>query len=102
MTQTAIVEVTIFKLKSDIQEADFLEADAAFTEALRSVGGFISRQLLKGENHLWVDMIQWQRLEDAQRSGATIASKPTAQAFIQMLDGSDNQMFYLMPTRTYS
>jgi cyclohexyl-isocyanide hydratase len=43
-----IVEVTLFTIKAEVDEADFLEADAAFAKELQAMPSFISRELLKG------------------------------------------------------
>lgn len=96
-----IVEITIFRTRPDLDEAVFLAADAAFNEALKAMGGFIRRELLKGDAHQWVDIIHWNSLESAQHSANTIATHPSAQTFIQMLDSSENTMLHLTPIHSY-
>lgn len=102
MDRSVLIEVTIFKTKSEVDPTQFLAADAAFTEALKAMGGFIQRDLLQGENDVWIDVIHWRTLEDAQHSAATIASHPKAQTFINLLDQTyKSQMMYVKPARSY-
>jgi heme-degrading monooxygenase HmoA len=102
MDRSVLIEVTVFKTKLEVDQTQFLAADAAFTEALKAMGGFIQRDLLQGENDVWIDIIHWRTLEDAQHSAATIASHPEAQAFIHLLDKTySSQMMYVKPTRFY-
>ena len=102
MNSDVLIEVTIFKIKAGVDQAQFLVADAAFTEALKAMGGFIKRDLLQGENDVWIDMIHWKTQADAQHSAEAIASHPEAQAFIALLDNTyDSPMLYLKPAQSY-
>ncbi len=46
MDSNILSEITICKTQSGVAQTQFLIADAAFTEALRAMGGFIQRDLL--------------------------------------------------------
>jgi len=102
MNSDVLIEVTIFKTKVGVDQAQFLAADAAFTEALKAMGGYIKRDLLQGENDVWIDIIHWETRADAQHSAEAIANHPEAQAFIDLLDNTyDSQMLYLKPIQSY-
>jgi hypothetical protein len=101
MNTIPTIEITLFKIRPDVEETAFLEADVAFNEALKAMGGLIQRELLKGDNHQWVDIIHWENLAAAQHSANTIVQHPQASAFIQMLDTSDSKMLHLTSERSY-
>ena len=95
------VEIVLFKLNANVAESDFLSAVAAMTPDLRTVSGYLSRELLRGDDGLWVDVLHWRSMADAQQAMATMMSKPSMQPFMAMLDGSSMEMRHYEETVTY-
>jgi hypothetical protein len=87
-----VLEIAIFKLQAGISDAAVLQASEALMPALRRMEGYIKRELVKGDDGEWVDIVHWQSLDAAQRAADTIMSEPSAEAFMQMIDPSTIQM----------
>ncbi len=94
MTQKA-VEIVHFRLKSDVSEADFLQATAKADRAIGSLGGFISRHVSRDENGNWIDYVLWESMTEALDAAQIFHTLPDAQEFCSMLDMSQTRMSHL-------
>jgi hypothetical protein len=101
MTPRPVLEVVLFKLKPNVEETAFLEASEAIMPDLRAMQGFIHRELHKDAESRWMDTVQWQSLDEAQRAAQVLIGLPCAQALFAMLDGSSVTILHLEPVRTY-
>lgn len=95
MSNPMTVEIVLFKLKADVEEAVFLQAAEAVTPALRTMPGFIDRALLKDENGQWLDLMHWQSREAALKAAEIFPTLECAQPFGAMLDWSSVTMLHL-------
>jgi hypothetical protein len=75
-----------YALKSGVSESEFLAASDGLLPELATLEGFIRRELLKGEDGRWLDVVYWQTRENADRSEDTIQSLPACARCIAMMD----------------
>ena len=101
MSNPMTVEIVLFKLNAETDEAAFLQAAEAVTPALRAMTGFIDRALLKDENGHWLDIMHWQNREAAVQAAEIFPTLECAKPFGAMLDWSSVTMLHLQPVRTW-
>jgi hypothetical protein len=94
MTQKA-VEIVHFRLRSDVSEADFLQATAKADGALRCLDGFISRHVSRDKNGNWIDYVLWESMTEALDAAQVFHTLPDAQEFCGMLDMSQARVSHL-------
>ena len=95
------VEIVLFRLNANVAESDFLGAVAAMTPDLRTAPGYLRRELLRGDDGLWVDVLHWRSLAEAQQAMEAMMAKPSMQPFMAMLDGSSLEMHHYEEAVTY-
>ena len=95
MTQSLIIEIASFKLRPDVSAAAFLAAAEAMAPDLRAVPGFVRRELLRGDEGLWVDVIHWRSLAEALAAMDIMMTQPSAGPFVAAMDGSSIAMHHL-------
>jgi len=95
------VELHIAKLKAGVEESAFLQAADAVMPDARAMSGFIRREVLKGADGQWVDIIHWESLADAQCAAEAFANLPRGQALVDMVDLTGLTMLYLEQVRSY-
>jgi hypothetical protein len=102
MTQPPVLEVVLFKLKPDADEAAFLAASEAVMPDLRTMRGFIRRELFKDADGRWMDTVHWHSLDDAHRAAEAFLSLSCAQTLIAQINDSSMTMLHLEPVRSYT
>ena len=95
MTNPLTVEVTLFKLKPDVEDTAFVAAAEAILPDLRAVPGFVRRELLRGDEGLWVDVVHWRSLSEALAAMDLIMTQPSAGPFMAALDEQSIEMLHL-------
>ena len=68
---------------------------------LREQPGYLDRTLAKDDTGLWLDVVSWTSLAEAQRAADTIMQTAAGQAFGAAIDGPSIQMFHLEVLRKY-
>ncbi|WP_440952989.1 hypothetical protein [Methanococcoides sp. FTZ1] len=97
MGDSIIVEIAQFRLGTGVSDGAFLdEAKKVQEHFLEKQGGYIDRELLKDEDGLWMDILHWCSMEEAQRASEAMMSDPSTQGFIQMIDLSSVNMLHLV------
>lgn len=97
-----IVEIAQFKLVAGVSEEDFLqEAEAAQKNFLEKQSGYIDRELLKGKDGQWVDILHWNSMEEAQKAAEVMMSDPATQGFMQKIDPSSVKMLHLEQVKSW-
>ncbi|MBR0560446.1 hypothetical protein [Neokomagataea anthophila] len=81
----AIIELSTFSLKPEIEESTFLEALAQSDAWLARQPGFIRRSYGCGELG-WVDYVEYESLESAKSINQRFLSASEAQAFMGAID----------------
>jgi hypothetical protein len=102
MTQRPVLEVVLFKLKPGADEAAFLAASEAVMPDLRTMHGFIRRELLKDADGRWMDTVHWHNLDDAHRAAEVFLSLSCAQTLVALIDETSMTMLHLEPVRSYT
>jgi hypothetical protein len=89
------IEIVQFRLKADVQEADYLTANEAVQADLQQASGYISREMAKGEDGEWLDILHWNSLAEAQRAAEAFPTWPSAQKMAGLIDGDSIKMMHL-------
>ena len=83
------VKVIEYQLAKGVEERVFLGASATLMPELAKLRGFIKRELHKGENSKWRDVVYWKSRKDADQSEVDIPNLPACVACIAMMDHSE-------------
>ena len=102
MTASPIVEVVLFKLRSDADEDAFMRANEALMPELRAMGGFIRRELLRSDDGQWMDTVYWHSHDDAMRAAEIFPSLACAAPLMELLDAESLTMLHVAPVRMYN
>lgn len=95
MTYPLTIEVVLFKLKPGVEDMAFVAAAEAMLPDLRTVPGFVRRELLRGDEDLWVDVVHWRSLSEALAAMDLMMTQPSAGAFMAALDEQSIEMLHL-------
>jgi hypothetical protein len=81
-----IVEWAPFTLAEGVGEATLIEASNALqTDFLNKQRGFIRRDLLKGKNNQWVDIVYWSSQADADQASKNAANSPACHQYFSLM-----------------
>ena len=83
------VKVIEYSLATGADEQAFLKTSSALTPELAKLKGFIKRELRKGENGKWRDIVYWQSRKDADQSEFDIPNIPACVKCIGMMNHAD-------------
>jgi heme-degrading monooxygenase HmoA len=92
-----VFEMVVFRLKEGFLEQDFVTAAKAVGRDIEQCKGFIDRQLLQNPDGQWVDLVQWQTLEDANAAMQAVPNLPSFAAFAAVGDFQNAQVMHLHP-----
>lgn len=85
-----VIEWAPFTLKDGISEKTLLQASNAVQKAfLEKQRGYIRRELFKGEDKQWVDLVYWESNEDAQRAIQGAAESAMCLSYFEMMASID-------------
>jgi heme-degrading monooxygenase HmoA len=101
MNTSPTIEIVMFKLKPDADEAAFLAASDAVLQDLRAASGFMRRELLQNDDGQWIDLVYWNSLEEAHHAAEMMPTWASAGAFISMLDEQSVTLLHLQRRREY-
>lgn len=86
-----IVEWAPFILAAGVDEAALIEASNALqTDFLGKQRGFIRRDLLKGKNNQWVDIVYWNSQEEADQASKNAANSPACLQYFSLMAVNNN------------
>lgn len=92
-TDTSVIEVVTFKLKSGVTDAQFAPIDKRVeTQHVSKQPGFISRESAAGSNGERLAIVHWRSLKDAEASMATFEKAPAAANFMASIEASTMRM----------
>lgn len=81
-----IVEWAPFTLAEGVDEAALVEASNALqTDFLSKQRGFIRRDLLKGKDNQWVDIVYWNSQEEADQASKNAANSPACHQYFSLM-----------------
>ena len=97
-----IIEIAQFKLVAGVSEEDFLkEAEAVQKNFLEKQSGYIDRELLKSDDDLWVDVLHWNSMGEAQKAAEVMMDDPATQGLMQKIDPSSVKMLHLEQVKSW-
>lgn len=74
-----------------MSEETLLQAsERVYHEFLSKQKGFVKRELLKGSNNLWVDVVHWASKEDAQLAIEEAANSQACGRYFELMTGVDH------------
>ncbi len=86
-----VVEWAPFRLASGIDEAALLEASEALQrDFLQRQPGFLRRELLRGADGQWVDLVHWRDEPSASAAMRAAGSSPVCHTYFHLMEGGDN------------
>ncbi len=85
------IEWAPFTLVEGVDEATLIAAsDVLQTEFLSQQPGFIKRELLKGHNNQWVDIVYWNSRAEAEQAARNAANSPVCYKYFALMVGADH------------
>ena len=86
-----VVEWAPFRLAAGAEEAALLEAsDAIQRDFLRHQPGFVRRELLRGADGQWADLVVWTDEPAATAAVRAAASSAVCNAYFHLMAGGDS------------
>ena len=104
---TVTIEWAPFRLTDTADEARLLRAsDALQAGFLAKQPGFIRRELLRGREGQWVDLVYWESEDAAARAMEQAANSPVCFEYFQLMAGADHAdpgaaVFHFLRERSY-
>jgi heme-degrading monooxygenase HmoA len=90
---TTNIEMASFRLKPEIEETVFVTASDRFQrEFLNAAPGFLSRELLRGADGVYMDLIHWRSRQDAEAMMKTAEASPDCAAYFALMDLQNPEM----------
>lgn len=96
------IELVQFRLRDGVDEGTFLAAVADTQVAISRLPGFLSRELLKGDDGLWVDLVHWCSAAEAHAAAEAFSTMPEVSAFASMIDETAMTMLHLGQVRRFA
>ena len=85
-----VVEWAPFRLKPGITDAELLAASEALQrDFLSRQDGFVGRELLRGANGQWADLVYWRDDESAHAIMQAVADSPACMAYFHLMEGAN-------------
>ncbi|MFN8829418.1 MAG: antibiotic biosynthesis monooxygenase family protein [Labrys sp. (in: a-proteobacteria)] len=90
--QGPVVEITRFRLVAGAEETALIAASAAVDGFLRTRPGFLARRLSAGEDHTYVDHVEWASLATATAAAEIAMTLPALAPFMALIDPASLSM----------
>jgi hypothetical protein len=89
MTEMTI-ELAPFRLADGVTEAELLEASEALQrDFLAGQDGFVRRELLRGKDGSWCDLVYWRDAASAERIMSAVAGSAVCHRYFNLMAGAD-------------
>lgn len=97
-----IVEWAEFKTAAGVSDVQVLEAsDAVQKEFLNAQKGFIRRELLKGKDGQWSDLIYWQSKAAADEAAKKVEHSSACAGYFKCMANPDAGVLHFTRVRSY-
>lgn len=91
-----VLEYARVKILPEFTKEDFKnEASKVSSEFIAKQPGFISHKSFWSKDDEWVDLIEWESLEDAEAASSKIESTPICLNWMKMMDPEHVHMEHL-------
>ena len=85
-----VIEIAPFRVREGVTEARLLEASEAIQrDFLARQPGFVRRELARGEDGRWADVVYWADGPAAEAAMAAAAASPACRAYFELMTGAD-------------
>lgn len=108
MNNKQVIEWAPFRLKDGVTDAELLAASDAMQVAfLQGQKGFIKRELVKGADGQWADVVYWISHADAEAAMPNAMENPVCLKYFEFLQGVDHDhpevgVLHLNVMKTYA
>ena len=99
--QTAILEIVLWCARDGATEAQVLAAADALQRDVAAFPGYLRRRVLRAEDGQWADLVEWTSLEEARAAAEAVMARPSAGAFMALVDEASVRMLHATPRRAY-
>lgn len=90
MHDGTVIEWAPFRLADGVSEAALLEASEALQrEFLQHQPGFLRRELLRGTDGEWVDLVAWKDRQSADAVMDAVRTSGVCHAYFRLMAGGD-------------
>lgn len=97
-----VVEIAKYKLKKNYTINDVKKAtQKAYDNFISKQKGFISWEVLTGENNLSMDLVHWETMQDAKLAGDKFMKEESAMELMQLVDIKSIEMMHLTVEKKY-
>lgn len=88
---TPCIEWAPFRLKPGVTDDVLLRASAALQDDfVARQPGFVRRELLRGPDGQWVDLVVWESREAALAIMDAVAASPVCSAYFALMEGAEH------------
>lgn len=85
-----VIELAPFAVKPGVTEAQVLEASEVLQrDFLAGQPGFVRRDLLRGDDGRWLDLVYWRDAASAEAVMAAAAASPVCHTYFGLMVGAD-------------
>jgi hypothetical protein len=93
-----VLELVVFKLKSDATREEFLDTVDAVSDWVKNQPGFVSRDLTySAAEDKWIDVVWWDSLEAAETAAAAAMSSDSCAPMFRLIDVESTLMLHGEP-----
>ena len=90
MVAAGVVEWAPFRVKAGVDDSTLLAASEALQrDFLAHQPGFVKRELLRGAEGQWVDLVYWRDEDSAMAVMPAIESSAVCQEYFHLMEGAD-------------
>lgn len=101
MNDNTVLEVVLFRLKAEVDEAKFLAANRELQAKLETMEGYLRRELSRDQDGLWHDTVLWRSMEDAQRAGEIVMQTMLHLPAFGMMEQEGMQIFHFQRVEVF-
>ncbi len=98
---TRTIEVVMFRAKPETSDIQILDLSDELQREVEAFQGCIHRRLLKDGDGNWIDLVDWNSLEEAMAASEAISSTPLAAEFGALVEPGSVKVLHLSPVRVY-
>lgn len=80
------LEVVLFRAKAGVSDAQVLHSSAQIQRWLENAQGYLKREVSKGDDGQWVDIVHWRSLAEAQQAAQQLMADPAAADLMSFID----------------
>jgi hypothetical protein len=92
-----VKEVVVFRLNPNVDVQVFLDSAKVTFDWVKTMEGFISRDLSVTETGEWIDIVQWQTMANALHAAEQIMNMSSNQSFINSINPTTVSMDHVHP-----